>query len=271
MFHVNLFVFNHFAFFFLIGLKTFQVDWYDIRFLWMIEQLIPIWRSQETFLVKFIFDYFFPPGSSHCSDKRRAGKSRELLFEVQGICLPISAMRKHTSWVLNRKHLLKEKKVILQDTSCKAAVWLLSEIANSSFPETSKEEYVLFEAAGLIEQAFLREYTSTPVQDINAVREFLIQHITTNLSLTSVLRKKLSKVKYLYENLSRLVNCIGLVTVHWNGCSREKLKCRHYSFTRIGKILRVQHTNRSLASINLIEAGIKYSKSCYSYTWKSPQ
>jgi len=60
--------------------------------------------------------------------------------------------------------------------------------------ETSKSDYVLFEASGLIKDALIREWNEIPNNDIQAMRTYLLQYIINNPTCSSFVRERIVQV-----------------------------------------------------------------------------
>ena len=60
--------------------------------------------------------------------------------------------------------------------------------------ETSKNDYVLFEASGLIKDALIREWNELPAQDIHALRTYLLQYVISNPSCSAFVRERIVQV-----------------------------------------------------------------------------
>ena len=57
--------------------------------------------------------------------------------------------------------------------------------------ETSKSDYVLFEASGLIKDALIREWNDIPANDIQGMRSYLLQYVINNPASSSFVRERI--------------------------------------------------------------------------------
>jgi len=60
--------------------------------------------------------------------------------------------------------------------------------------ETSKSDYVLFEASGLIKDALIREWNDIPANDIQGMRSYLLQYVINNPASSSFVRERIVQV-----------------------------------------------------------------------------
>lgn len=65
--------------------------------------------------------------------------------------------------------------------------------------EKSTSEYVLFEAAGLVKSALIREWNLLSETDISSLREYLLNYLLRK-DAPSFLREKLLQVSYFIKN-----------------------------------------------------------------------
>ncbi|XP_059487994.1 exportin-4-like [Neocloeon triangulifer] len=60
--------------------------------------------------------------------------------------------------------------------------------------DTSRVDYVLFEAAGLIKEALIRDWSLMQESDILSLRQYLLQYVLNNLALASFVRERILQV-----------------------------------------------------------------------------
>lgn len=60
--------------------------------------------------------------------------------------------------------------------------------------ETSSVDYVLFESAGLIKSALIREWTFLPPDDIVSLRQYLLHYIISKSTLALFVRERILQV-----------------------------------------------------------------------------
>ena len=60
--------------------------------------------------------------------------------------------------------------------------------------ETSKVDYVLFEASGLIKDALIREWNEIPAADIQGMRAYLLQYVINNPTCSGFVRERIVQV-----------------------------------------------------------------------------
>ncbi len=63
-----------------------------------------------------------------------------------------------------------------------------------SFSETSRVDYVLFEAAGLIKDGLIREWASISKEDVRGLRAYLLQYVISRVTLSGYVRERLVQV-----------------------------------------------------------------------------
>jgi len=60
--------------------------------------------------------------------------------------------------------------------------------------ETSKSDYVLFEASGLIKDALIREWNEIPTDEIGGMRAYLLQYVVNNPGCSGFVRERIVQV-----------------------------------------------------------------------------
>ena len=60
--------------------------------------------------------------------------------------------------------------------------------------ETSRNDYVLFEASGLIKDGLIREWSEIPVEEIQGMRSYLLQYVINNPTCSSFVRERIVQV-----------------------------------------------------------------------------
>ena len=60
----------------------------------------------------------------------------------------------------------------------------------------SKVDYVLFEAAGLIKEGLIREWTSLSKEDVQGLRSYLLQYVIAHATLSGFVRERIVQVIY---------------------------------------------------------------------------
>ena len=63
-----------------------------------------------------------------------------------------------------------------------------------SFTETSKVDYVLFEAAGLLKDGLIREWASISRDEVKGLRSYLLSYVINHPTLSSYIRERIVQV-----------------------------------------------------------------------------
>lgn len=63
-----------------------------------------------------------------------------------------------------------------------------------AFSETSKVDYVLFEVAGLLKDALIREWSFLQESDISSLRQYILQYVLERPTLPPFVREKMLQV-----------------------------------------------------------------------------
>ena len=63
-----------------------------------------------------------------------------------------------------------------------------------SFLETSKVDYVLFEAAGLLKDGLIREWPSLSQDEVKGLRSYLLSYVINHPTLSSYIRERIVQV-----------------------------------------------------------------------------
>ena len=58
----------------------------------------------------------------------------------------------------------------------------------------SKVDYVLFEAAGLIKEGLIREWSSLSKEDVQGLRSYLLQYVIGHTTLSGFVRERIVQV-----------------------------------------------------------------------------
>ena len=62
------------------------------------------------------------------------------------------------------------------------------------FLETSKVDYVLFEAAGLLKDGLIREWASLSNDEVKGLRSYLLSYVINHPTLSSYIRERIVQV-----------------------------------------------------------------------------
>ena len=61
-------------------------------------------------------------------------------------------------------------------------------------PETTKVEYVLFEASGLIKEGLIREFNTLSKEDVSGLRTYLLSYVVGHPTLSAFVRERIVQV-----------------------------------------------------------------------------
>ena len=70
----------------------------------------------------------------------------------------------------------------------------ISSYVTSVFLETSKVDYVLFEAAGLLKDGLIREWASLSNDEVKGLRSYLLSYVINHPTLSSYIRERIVQV-----------------------------------------------------------------------------
>lgn len=97
---------------------------------------------------------------------------------------------------------LKEAEAIFQDfRKIPSPYQLCKEIL-----ETSSNEYILFETAGLLKIALVKEWSTINAEDIQVLKNYLLQYVAHKRLPPSVREKILQVCLYRYAHICRFLN-----------------------------------------------------------------
>ena len=69
-----------------------------------------------------------------------------------------------------------------------------SYVTSVFFLETSKVDYVLFEAAGLLKDGLIREWASLSNDEVKGLRSYLLSYVINHPTLSSYIRERIVQV-----------------------------------------------------------------------------
>lgn len=67
----------------------------------------------------------------------------------------------------------------------------------ATFSETSQVDYVLFEAAGLVKEGLILEWSTLSTDEIRALRTYLLQYVINHPNLSGFVRERIVQVKWI--------------------------------------------------------------------------